>query len=515
MCGISAIWYKYNPDYRPLVRMVEHQKHRGPDENNFIVDGNLGIGFNRLSIVDLSNNGSQPKQNERWVMTFNGEIYDYERLWPGSRGDTEALFNYLNTNGFDKTLQDIEGMFAIVAYDKLERKLHAAVDPTGVKPLYYYVDHEKFACASSPGALSTVKSKWKFSRQSLIDYLALGATWQPFFEGMFKLFGGHKMTVDSEHYTNVSRYYTPRCDEKQTESDVLQKVLGSVKKTSFADVPVSMFLSGGIDSTVVASRFPSRQAIHLDSVETTHAQNVATRYGIALTVIKPADYNAAHCLTDYARQSGDCSAASIVPYMVSREVARKGIKCAISSNGADELFFGYNRIGEYTTDEQIRHIFRYYFYRDSTWSAVASSQSRELELQTYVENDLNKTLDFASMCHSLEVRVPYLNKSVIEAALSLPRKTHVNGYGNKSILKKYLISQGFTFDFIQRPKIGFSLFSEPQGYEVLKDMGVGLLANEFKIAPKFVNGSRDDKYYRSAAAAFYCWYDTWKDMMTW
>lgn len=503
MCGISGIWYKKNPNFRPLIAMVEHQKMRGPDKSDFVIDGNIGFGFNRLAIVDIAG-GDQPKENERWIMVFNGEVYDY----PGFKGDTEWLFNSLNEKGFDWTINEAEGMFAIAAYDKLERKLHLAVDPFGIKPLYWYSDSERFAFASSPGALAGLKPKWELDRSALMDYLALGATYEPLFQGMHKVTAGTKVTVNFDLNVSISRYYEPRRDEKATIQDVLEKVTANIKKTAVADVPVTMFLSGGIDSTLVASQLPGMNAVHLDSPERKYAQLVADRYGSRLMVIEPKDYEAKTCLEDYARCSGDCSGAAIIPFIVSKEVAKLG-KCAIISNGADELFVGYDRIKQGFT-QQVRHIFR----RLSRPVIVKDYDPRQLELDHFVQYDLNKTLDFASMCHGLEVRVPYLNKSVVEAAMSLPMFTHVNGMGNKSILKKFLRSEGFDDAFLQRPKVGFCLFTEPQGYEELKRAGVEYLRDEFEIDPNYQKGTRDEKYFAAAAASFLCWMSVWNHKLS-
>lgn len=504
MCRISGIWYKEAPDFRPLISMVERQHKGGPDKSSFTIDGNIGFGFNRLAIVDLEG-GDQPKENDRWLMVFNGEIYNYGTF----RGDTEYLFHLLNGKGFDQTLQEIEGMFSIAAYDKVQRKLHLAVDPFGIKPLYFFADVQRFAFASSPGALTVLKDKWSLDRDALMDYLALGATYSPLFSGIQRLNAGQMMEVNEGLIGTITTYYQPRRDDKVTEQDVLIEATKSIKKTAIADVPVTMFLSGGIDSTLVASQLKGVNAVHLASPEEKYARLVAARYGIPLMVVEPTDYNAAECLEDYARQSGDCSGAAIIPYMVSKEVS-KFSKCAIISNGADELFFGYNRIGERVTGDQISHIFRSSLLRFE----YGGEDSREFELRHFVQYDLNKTLDFASMCHGLEVRVPYLNKSVVEAALSLPRKAHVNGMGNKSILKRFLSGEGFDESFLQRPKLGFSLFSEPIGYEELKRQGIEFLRFDFGVDPQFNPESRDGRYFARAAAAFYCWYEVWKHKLS-
>jgi len=135
-----------------------------------------------------------------------------------------------------------------------------------------------------------------------------------------------------------------------------------------------------------------------------------------------------------------------------------------------------------------------------------------MEIHTYVMFDLNKTLDFASMCHGLEVRVPYLNVSVVLSALGLARDRHVKGAYTKKILKDFLKSEGFSDRFINRPKLGFSLFSQPQGYEALQENGVKFLRDKFNIHPKLETG-RDKRYFAASAAAFLCWWNTWNSKL--
>ncbi len=508
MCGISAI---ISDKRESLLKMHEHQVNRGPDAHGCWTSDDIAICHNRLSIVDLSDNAKQPMESTRWVLSYNGELYQISELrkklgpmeW-ASHSDTLTLLNCIEHKGIEWTLQNIEGMFAFLAYDKFEKKLYLAVDPYGIKPLFYYQDSKTFAVASSPGALTHIKDKWELDHVALWAMLGLGATREPLFLGMHRLGAGEMLTYDLNRKTyNITTYYE-RKKHQCTEGDLIDVVKESIRSVRMADVPVFMFLSGGIDSTIVASQCYGMSAVHLDSPELKYAQQVAEKYGNNLITVQPNEYNAEECLKDYAFQSGDCSAAAIVPYIVSKTVSKYG-KVAISANGSDELFFGYDRMID---GRQINHIFR----KGMEWPTGKKSL-REVELSTYVEYDLNKTLDFASMCFGLEVRVPYLNKQVVEMALSIPRSQHVNGYGNKSILKKFLLTEGFDLRFIQRAKLGFSLFSQPKGYDQLKQKGLELLRAEFGINPTFHN-LRDVRYFENIAAAFHAWHSIWKNILT-
>lgn len=513
MCRISGIVYKNSGDFAFLSKMLQHQVSGGPDAFGTFIDGNVGLAHNRLSILDHTT-GSQPMIGDWFVLSFNGEIYNHldiraklePQLYKG-HSDTETLLNAIEQKGINWTLEQAEGMFSFAAYDKYERKLYLVVDPYGIKPCFYYQDSEIFAFASSPGALSHVKDSWGFNYEALTDFLALGATREPLFSGMKRLESGHILTLKTDNFEQKKERWYFQKQHKTDPEDLISAVKQSILSTKLADVPVHLFLSGGVDSSVVASQLPGVGAVHLASPEEGFARTVAKKYDNPFIKIDPRDYSAEGCLKDYAEKSGDCSGASIIPYIVSKEVSSIG-KVAISANGADELFVGYDRIEKESTSQQMKHIFRYEIYKKSAWWGY--KDSRELELKTYVEYDLNKTLDFASMCHGLEVRVPYLNKSVVEKALSLDWDTHTNrGFRPKAILKKFLLEEGFDLSFVTRQKLGFSLFYSPMGYDELKEKGVDLLRDQFKIDPRFPLGSRDDKYFKASAASFYAWFQVW------
>jgi asparagine synthase (glutamine-hydrolysing) len=501
-----------------VLKMAEHQIKGGPDHTGFYSDDNITMSHNRLSIIDPSANGNQPMQTDRWVLSFVGEIYNYQdlktkispRAWK-SYNDTETLLFYIDQFSIDKALQDAEGMFSIALYDKIYKKLYLAVDQYSIKQMFWYKSDRFFVYGSSPAPITFIKDKWEIDKFALLDMLTLGATRTPLFEGIKRVAGGQMVVYDVEKETVLTTTWYERKEHKCNENDLIEAVKHSIQITKMSDVPSFIFLSGGIDSTIVASQCEYMNAVHLKSPEEEFAKEAANKYHNTLHFVEPRNYSAKECLEDYARQSGDCSMAALQPYIVSKEVCKFG-KVAISANGADELCYGYHRMLEEPNILQWSHIFRTGLKH--SWGDYADYKTtRELELNTYVQYDLNKTLDFASMCHSLEVRVPYLNKTVVEMALSIPRAQHVNGYGNKSILKKFLKSEGFGNEFLTRPKLGFSLHSEPSDYAHLKVEGLKLLRNEFDIKTHFHN-ARDARYFEASAAAFLCWMNVWRSKLS-
>jgi len=178
------------------------------------------------------------------------------------------------------------------------------------------------------------------------------------------------------------------------------------------------------------------------------------------------------------------------------------------------LFFGYDRTHDTITDGQLNHIFRRSgveyksrFYSDFD---LRISAGRFHELNTYVQYDLNKTLDFASMCHALEVRSPFLDHRLVEMALSIPESVHRNGEP-KHILKDMLRKFGFKNDFLNRPKIGFSLHKQPKDLDkLIAKAWYWVQAEGFlRIDEKKLNG-RDLRYLQMSALSFYYWYLVWE-----
>ena len=513
MCGISGhntadrlVWIK---------SAVEHQKMRGPDNSSWVSsDNGWAFGHNRLSIIDLSDESNQPVVGEHDMMVYNGEWYNYKSYYPELNSDTIALSAHLSKKPFKEALQDINGMFSIAYYNDIQRKLYLAVDRFGQKPLYYYHNGTEFYFASTPAALYAIKDKWELDRDALQSYWLLGSVMgsDGLFKGIKKLCASEMLTYDGTN-VKVERYWEPSFT-KCTISDVQEKVFDSIQKVKIADVPINIFLSGGIDSTLVASQFKGGKAIHLNGPELKYAQQAANRFDINLTVINPEDTDTEVALRDYSFKCGEPTMAGIIPWMVARETAKYG-KVAITANGADELFFGYDRTSESISDKQIKHIFRT-INEDTVKThcglhfGVNGFHGRILELGSYVQFDLNKTLDFASMCHGLEVRSPFLDHELVEMALSLPESEH-RGQGNKTILKRMLWAKGFDRHFTDRPKQGFSLFKQPDNFDKCVSLAWDWVQKEgyLDLEGKTLNG-RDELYLKRSALGFYYWFKVWE-----
>lgn len=518
MCSIAGI---IGFEAHDLYEILMRDQHRGPDGmGKLIVDKDFIIGHNRLSIIDLSHEGKQPMESERYIMSVNGEIYNYKELANIKGNDCKTLLAYFEKHGIDKTLRDINGMFAIALYDKAEEKLHLIVDRFAQKPLYYHSTWQHgaphFAFASSPAALTGLLPSKIIDKDALQTYWMLGSVMgeQSIFAGIKKVEGATHLIYDVlTGRISKETYWQPQY--RSNHEDMGDLIIDAIQKVQVADVPVSLFLSGGIDSTLVASQMKGKSAIHLESPEVVYAQEAAAKFEMDMRIVKSGNVDVEAILQDHFHKSGELSFAAIIPYIAARE-ASKYFKVGISANGADELFYGYDRTHQKISIQQSEHLFRMGFAKEklSTWPLPYDDRLSEgswIELKRYVECDLNKTLDFASMAHGLEMRCPFLDHRLVELALSIPEADHRGGYGSKAILKNMLKKMGFGNNFLTRDKIGFSLHEEPPTLSAMKNTAhIWCDENGFLPTwdyPKFTR--RDEIYTKSAALGFYHWFKVW------
>ena len=250
--------------------MMSKIKHRGPDDEGIFVNDNLGIGFVRLSILDLSMNGHQPMfdKSKRYAITHNGEVYNYleireELIAKGytfsSDTDTEViLYAYLEWG--EDCLNKFNGMWSFGIFDFKESKVFFSRDRYGIKPFYFYRDKEKLIYASEIQAILEVlpKDRINTNENELFDYIVFNRTDQSdrtFFKGIKKMLHGHSMSIENNRL-DIKRWYQLRdniSNPFKDEEEYLETLTSSVDIRLRSDVPVGLSLSGGIDSSSIAS----------------------------------------------------------------------------------------------------------------------------------------------------------------------------------------------------------------------------------------------------------------------
>lgn len=377
MCGICGK-LEFDPEAKVAPALVKKMAdaiiHRGPDDEGFHVDGQIGLGFRRLSIIDLSG-GHQPLSNEDgsiWIV-FNGEIYNYRELRAElvskghvfrTKSDTEVIVHLYEEYGRD-CVQKLRGMFAFAIWDSVRRSLFLARDRVGIKPLYYYLDENFLSFGSEIKAILVDPAVRREIDPSIIDrfltyYYCPGP--QTILRNFFKLDPGHWLTVqDGRIQTHCYWDLEFQQDTEHESSEALEGQLlelldESVQMHMISDVPVGFLLSGGVDSTAMLSLASQKTDKPISSYtvgfsspgpglvdERPFARMVAEKFGSKFYEISISAQEFADFLPEYVRYMEEpvCEPAAIALYYVSK-LASRYVKVLISGEGGDEAFAGYH-----------------------------------------------------------------------------------------------------------------------------------------------------------------------------
>jgi asparagine synthase (glutamine-hydrolysing) len=375
MCGIAGI-HAFSDAHPPLEPMLEAMvgciRHRGPDEQTWLVRGGVGLGIARLSIIDPEGS-HQPLTNETRdiFLVFNGEIYNYLELRTtlekaghrfATRGDGEVIvhgYEEWGTGVFEK----LRGMFAIAIWDEHKKQLVLARDRMGIKPLYLCRTPNAFLFASEVKALFASGMLAPDLRPELLDcYLAFRYVPAPdsLFRGVNKLGVGEFMVVKDGGET-TTRYYTPsftpklQVDEKEAAAQLRTLLERSMEYHLQSDVPLGVFLSGGLDSGFLTAMASAKSTAPLNTFsvgfdrggiydETDAAAVVARKYGTTQHALRMSGANYFKMLPDAVYYMDEPMAdPSSVPMMAISRIAREHVKVVLSGEGSDELFGGYAR----------------------------------------------------------------------------------------------------------------------------------------------------------------------------
>ncbi|HVF23058.1 MAG TPA: asparagine synthase (glutamine-hydrolyzing) [Pyrinomonadaceae bacterium] len=517
------------------------QKHRGPDDAGIwttdFENGHVVLGNTRLAIIDTSRAGHQPMLDAQSgnCITYNGETYNYRDLSEKiclnltSRSDTEVVlqaYAKLGTDVFTK----VRGMFALAIWDHGKHELILARDRFGIKPLYYHLSDRRLIFASELRALlATGVVPRKLSRAGLDSYLASGSVAAPLtiVEGVQQLLPGHYLRVTSTDNDNLNCTIEKFANEQHVarpanRNDAVAQLRAaleeSVRLHLVSDVPLGVFLSGGMDSSAlvalmseIGEQRPKTFSVVFDEAELSeeqHARAVAQRFQTEHCEIRLSEQQLIDMLPDALAALDQPTMDGINTYVVSKGVKNAGVTVALSGLGGDELFAGYpsfRRALNFAALPKMprrvlraaavvgKHVLNGSVQREKFWELAGSGGSAaeiyqisrrlfatavsppiktngngntdvvnavsRLELEGYMANTLLRDTDAMSMAHSLEVRVPFVDVKLVDYALSLPGEWKL-GHPQNGVPKPLLadaLADLLPRDFFARRKMGFTL----------------------------------------------------------
>jgi asparagine synthase (glutamine-hydrolysing) len=543
MCGISGI-FSDEPVVPDLVeKSIEKISHRGPDESGFFHHPNCVLGMCRLSIIDVFS-GQQPSFNQSRdvVSVFNGEIYNFRELRQNliSRGyqinglGDSALIPFLYQEYGEAFPNKLQGMFAIALFDSRQKRLLLVRDRLGKKPLWYSQQGSTIYFSSEVKGLLTLGLNRKLDESVISEFLRYGYINAPrsAILGVKQLPPATLLVIENDQlhlkqYWNLSDIPESRVSFEDAKHETTRLLRDAVKARLVSERPIGAFLSGGIDSTIVTALMQeeSESSVHTYSIgfsdtkydESRFAKEVARAVG---TIHHERRVEAdPHLIVDTLSKVLDQPFAdsSIIPTFLLSKFAREEVVVALSGDGGDEGFAGYERyrVGRFLdsinpllvinpvrffptdrfSNPRVRKLIRHsrlqslptrysgfqslFQHSDlysilnpdllgrsksddfsNLWKSISTQdrvrKMQEMDFKTYLPGDLMYKVDLASMANSLEVRSPFLDYRVVEFGLSLPTKYKISGRENKHILRE--IARGFVPPkLIDRPKMGFGI----------------------------------------------------------
>ncbi len=475
MCSISGT---INTKDGVVDKMVRVQKHRAPDESGTYKDRDIQIGMGRLSIIDLKSPGLAPYQEDEFVLSYNGEIYNYIELkkelqklgWKfDTTSDTEVLMKSWRQWGI-KMFDKLNGMFAFAIYDKKKKKLILARDIAGEKPLFYYTKGKKFLFASEAKAFKDqvplIAREDKFF--NAFQHCHLTTLW----EDVYELPAANYLTYDLSHHAYKIKPYWEfkgRDINLKTAQEELEELLtDAVNIRTRSDVPYGLYYSGGIDSVLISALYDFKQKFFFDDSKNWEKDF----YNKIDKVVWHLDF--------------PVGSLSSYPLWKLADKASKKVKVVLSGEGADEIFGGYVRYlplaREYEMNKKYpsyKYLFNKFYspYLDGFARITARNNDLEFvkeQVKPYFEmfDDPINAMGFADFklvmpsllqmgdrmagAFGIENRCPFLDKRVVEFGFSLPPELKINGLDQKVLLRNILRSK----------RLSAPLYAEKKGLSI-------------------------------------------------
>lgn len=364
MCGFVGFVDKKIKDNKIIKEMSKMIIHRGPDDENYYCDDDINLAFRRLSIIDLKN-GRQPMYNEdeSIVITFNGEIYNYQELKKDledkghkfkTDSDTETIIHGYEEYG-EEIVNKLRGMFAFVIWNKNKKELFAARDYFGIKPFYYYKENDTFIFSSEiKSFLKHPHFKKELNKKSLKSYLTFqySVLDETFFKNVYRLKPGHYLKYKNGKLTEKTYYEFSYNEEKMKLDELINEINNQVKSSvdyhRISDVKVGAFLSGGVDSSYIVSilKPDTTYSVGFDYEkfnETNYAKELSDILKIKnkRKLITPDEFFDIVSDVQYYSDEPHANLSAVPLYYLSK-LARKDVKVVLSGEGADELYGGYD-----------------------------------------------------------------------------------------------------------------------------------------------------------------------------
>ncbi len=564
MCGFIGIASKEKIRSSNLESENKRIICRGPDETKYVKeessDLSLELIFNRLSILELSQYGSQPliSKDKNYLLMFNGEIFNYIELkkylekynivYNSKNSDSEVLFHGLINEGHS-FIDKLIGQFSIVFIDKLKKDILLIRDRTGQKPLFFTNDTKNLYFSSNLISLSKISDQKEIDNFGLEEFLNLGVVTSPntIFQHIKKVSPGEivKFNFSKSITKKIYKYWDPLeiISEKRNfnDKDFDELISNSIEIRLRSDVPVAAFCSGGLDSTLIiknlnelGSEVPTFSVVNRNPKydERNYISQVTNKYNTK-NIIKEIDSDTTfeNILENIENFDEPYMDASNQPSSyIAKEISNK-FKVAISGDGGDEIFFGYERFqNEFNLNKKSKHIisliykiypgwlgtgnkilkyssdylesYSSYFEDKKFLKALGFSNKTKfkekylknsknkfknlmiLENKFYLSEMMNLKVDRTSMMHSLEVRSPFVDHRLVEYLLSC--KTNTIQYKTSKKYVKDILKRDFNNDFLDREKMGFVFDLEKLIYDNEVKIREILIKSQLKkYIPKF------------------------------
>lgn len=600
MCGFVGFVDKTKDKDKTIKKMADLIKHRGPDSDGYYTDDDIALGFRRLSIIDLEG-GTQPIYNEEKdkLIFFNGEIYNYKYLKEdliekghkfSTNTDTEVILH-----GYEEYKEDfllmLRGMFAFVIYDLKTKELFGARDFYGIKPLYYAKMKDSFMFGSEiKSFLGHPKFKKELNRDMLEQYLtfqySVGS--DTFFKNVYKLMPGHYFKYKNGKL-DIKRYYEIKFEPnkertlEEWEKGIREVIDDSIEAHKVSDVEVGSFLSSGVDSSLIATLsnvdktftvgYSNKKYSEID-----YAKDLSKKINVTniSKEITKEEYFEKFPMIEYYFDEPLADPSAVALYFVAN-IASQHVKVALSGEGSDEIFGGYNiyhepysvswyykipyfirrfigicvyplrhhrgfnflyrrsrkledryignafmfepvevkKILSYKTGKKTYKDFTKPFY-DKCKNYDDVTKMQYIDFNFWLIGDILLKADKMSMANSLEVRVPYLDRILIDYAKGLPTKYKIKDGQTKYAFRK-VANEVLESKFADKKKLGFPVpirewIKEEDIYNKIKDT-FSRSSSFFKVdeitklLDEHKEGKKDNSRKIWTIYSFLVWYD--------